>query len=809
MKIAFFDGILETHVMDSLQRSFEKLGHQVYSTGKFGHGFEFRVERSFAAEVQKVIEKLQDFKPDWIIVFRPASAPHPVLEALKNTGANLAVWLSDDPVLFQLSYGPIIDRYDVVMHCGNETVLKYYEDVFQRPTGVNIPFWTDHEAFPTVYGANPAETDALFLGNVHDTVRRRRYFSLAHMKNSVRIHGAIGVDYFNISGGYLDSDQEVVDAGSRARVAINIPQFFKDHQGLPTWFPGLDQLGYFEFPSRVIQYASMGLPIISINPDTSPVESMPEMAIAGSVQEADDLITEWMSENRFAGLSAAISERFDKNFSADARALAMLDLFSNDDWKSLDSKERTLWFTQFDGREVSQLSSQNSHSQPISHKSLKASGANMPVVSVLSKGNHADVQLKELGGKSSSDQRNRLIIAENLEKYLVDARKNPATVNISVLLREEKFDLSQKNILMLGRGLTTTASGAKYLRDLGIKTISVEPVPSVYEFISAVENQNHWGIFGDKNNEPYLSLPTLHPKSVNSSVKDITRVLLISDPEQIEESKAYLESMRQLTVSSGIAQEITVRDLESLSTEGLEELVAGSIAVLPIIKNSQGLIYPSLSEKLIQSSLLCTSYRKVGVLEEENHAQHLLKAFDGSEFLRKARRFFSSVKNEGNSYSSLRTSQAQEIILELLAWQPVVTQEADELDSHLAEDENEIVIGKNTALDKYLELDSLGNAALAFVLPQNSGGPLHLTFNVQNKISRSLTLAPGQTINVEFSALPPRNPGVTVSASSAEFRTAAYANIESTYVVKFSVQDPTRVIGVQVKNAPRISISPM
>ena len=351
MRIAIFDGILETHVGSSLERAFVRRGHQVLNTGKVGQGFEFPTANSDVSHLHHAVSRVLEHDPDWVIVMRPASLPPRLLSRLRSGGAGLAVWLSDDPVLFHLSYAPLLESYDLVLHCGTADVLQHYEDFFGRPTGVNFPFWTDHDAFPYVWGSEAPESSAVFLGNVHDHVRRKRYFALGAMKTNVRIHGNVGTDYLGLSGGYLDSDAEVVNAGARAQVAINIPQFFKDHRGLPTWFPGLDQLGFFEYPSRVVQYIAMGLPVVSVIPGKPRFDSLPEMRVVEDMQEADETIAELL-EGDLTTLSQASERRFAKHFSADARVLAFESLIEDDSWRSLDAVERNIWFTQFDGGSI-------------------------------------------------------------------------------------------------------------------------------------------------------------------------------------------------------------------------------------------------------------------------------------------------------------------------------------------------------------------------------------------------------------------------------------------------------------------------
>ncbi|SDS35327.1 hypothetical protein SAMN04489719_2126 [Agrococcus carbonis] len=351
MRIALFDGILETHLHSSLERALVRRGHEVFATGKIGHGFRFPHPVAERLNLERAVSETIAFAPEWVFVFRPASLPPHLLARLRDRGIKTVAWFSDDPVLFDLSYGPIVEQYDRVLHCGNEAVLGFYERFFGRPTGVNFPFWTDHEAFPRVWRSEAEESRAMFLGNVQDAVRRRRYFDLARFGDDIRIHGKTGSDYWKRAAGYLDSDAEVVVAGARTTWAINIPQFFKDHQGLETWFPGLDRLGFFEYPSRVVQYMAMGIPTVSIIPSAPAFETYPEMLVVEDVEAAIDVVRghSW-SEPELRELSDRVTRRFRRHFSADARAQALEAFLSDDDsWQDLDAAERARWFTRFDG----------------------------------------------------------------------------------------------------------------------------------------------------------------------------------------------------------------------------------------------------------------------------------------------------------------------------------------------------------------------------------------------------------------------------------------------------------------------------
>lgn len=345
MRIAIFDGILELHVHQSLARALRARGHEVLATGKVGHGFQFPDRGASLAHLERALDAIFEFEPEWMFVMRPASLPPQLLERVRKRGIQTVAWFSDDPVLFDLSYAPVLEQYDRVLHCGTAAVLAHYEQFFGRPTGVNFPFWTDHTAFPVVWGEEQAESRAMFLGNVHDLVRRRRYFDLAKFGDDIRIHGQLGTDYFDRSGGYLDSDAEVVAAGARTTFAINIPQWFRDHRGLETWFPGLDELGFFEYPSRVIQTMAMGVPTISIIPPGHRFETFPEMLVATSVDEAVAMVRDpsW-SDDALAQLSKQTAARFDRHFSADARVVALERFLIDDSWRSLPLLDRARWF---------------------------------------------------------------------------------------------------------------------------------------------------------------------------------------------------------------------------------------------------------------------------------------------------------------------------------------------------------------------------------------------------------------------------------------------------------------------------------
>ena len=88
MRVALFDAILESHVTESLARAFRAAGHEVLSTGRLHHGHRFRTDDALARTLEPHLAAVRDFRPDWVIVFRPATAPWPVLRPSTNNSSS-------------------------------------------------------------------------------------------------------------------------------------------------------------------------------------------------------------------------------------------------------------------------------------------------------------------------------------------------------------------------------------------------------------------------------------------------------------------------------------------------------------------------------------------------------------------------------------------------------------------------------------------------------------------------------------------------------------------------------------------------
>ena len=346
MRIVLFDEILEQHTVRSLKRALEARGHEVRATGKIWAGHRFPVKPDDLERIWREVRALVDLKPDAVFVFRAATLIPEMTELLKQAGILTAVWFPDDPVLYQICYRAIADAYDMLLHCGPDDVLAFYQNKHGR-SGVNFPFWTDAEEFPCAYRFGGATSDLVFLGNCNDNVRGGRYDLIGSLPLRTRIYGRVAKDPYGICGGYLEGTQETAKALGRGRFGLNIPQFFNTYRGSDYDFPELAAFSHFEFPSRVIQYAAAGLPIVSIEPRGAP-STFPEIVAAKDRRELIHRIEELLNdEERLDRLARATHTRFRRSFSAAARAAFLESLLTEPErWAQANLKDRARAFAE-------------------------------------------------------------------------------------------------------------------------------------------------------------------------------------------------------------------------------------------------------------------------------------------------------------------------------------------------------------------------------------------------------------------------------------------------------------------------------
>lgn len=350
MKFILFDSILERHLAESLKRALEYLGHEVVFTDLILHGHSMISSQKDIDFMWGKVKEYCSEPADMFISFRPMNLLPEMVEFIGKR-MKTAIWLSDDPVLYKTCYGKVVNSYDILLHCGYADVMKFYEKN-GHPKGFNFPFWTDHISFPIVYNPIKTEYEIAFLGNMNGQVRRKRYMELASLPYSKKVFGLLDSDPLGIHGGFIREaylhTERVSEVLSKAKIGISIPQFFSEYNGLDYDFPELSSLGYFQFPSRVIQYAASGLPIAAIG-DERMKEAFPEIFVGSSIEDIKPYIKKISDNYEFAiDESKKILQRFQKNYSALSRAMMLIDLCKNT--KSLmkkDVKQRSLLFLKY------------------------------------------------------------------------------------------------------------------------------------------------------------------------------------------------------------------------------------------------------------------------------------------------------------------------------------------------------------------------------------------------------------------------------------------------------------------------------
>ncbi len=350
MKIILFDTILERHLAESLQRALRYLGHEVDFTDLILHGHSMIEKEKDLEFMWQKVKEVEEKGYDLFISFRPMNL---TVEMVSYLGSSMktAIWLSDDPVLYKNCYKHVVDAYDIVLHCGYTEVLKFYEDA-GHVKGFNFPFWTDHISFPVVFNKHVPEMDLVFLGNMNGQVRRKRYLEFGALPFVKKVYGLVDSDPYGIHGGFLKEaylhTNLVSDVLARAKVGVSIPQFFKEYNGLDYDFPELAGLGYFQFPSRIIQYAASGLPIAAVG-DSRMQEVYPAIHVQQSIEELTPYLSKVANNRDFAMKeSAKIISHFQQYFSALSRAEMLISLCNNlKELQKLTTDERAKLFLDY------------------------------------------------------------------------------------------------------------------------------------------------------------------------------------------------------------------------------------------------------------------------------------------------------------------------------------------------------------------------------------------------------------------------------------------------------------------------------
>lgn len=318
MHIYLFDQILETHVCTSLEQSLLKLGHQITSTGTVWSGHKFPVNPADISKLHEAVDQAIASKPDVLFNFRASSLLPQHIARLRAAGIRTMVWQPDDPVLYGICYSHIMDHYDDVFLCAGHRVVDFYLSSGHKPA-INLPFWVDTERY--AYGYEQEKMGfAVFLGNGSGKAREGRYEALCALTDNISLYGRFQNDPRAKVRGRLSVDG-IISTIPKYRIAVSVAQTFSTYAQTEYDFPGLDKLGQFFLPSRVIQYAALGMPIITIQPsDYDPMHYPPGLH-ARDFDEAKLMLAKVTeSPERLNLLSTAARQYAVRNLSADSRA---------------------------------------------------------------------------------------------------------------------------------------------------------------------------------------------------------------------------------------------------------------------------------------------------------------------------------------------------------------------------------------------------------------------------------------------------------------------------------------------------------
>lgn len=329
MKIALFGQVNEVHVCDALGSSLSTLGHEVVSTGAVWHGHRLARAGSDIARIDRAVDTVLASKCEALFNFRASALDVRQLQRLRDAGVTTAVWLPDDPVLYDTTYRHVVDSYDFVLHCGARAVLEFYDRQGHR-AGVNFPFWLDPSRWPHLWDPSRARHDLVFLGNLHGPAKRSRYELLVPGARRTNIYGICPQDRMGMHRGELHGRDAMLAVLPLYRAGLNIPQTFADYAGSAYDFAGLAGLGRFDLPSRIVQYAALGLPVISLGGEVA-TESFPH-ALAATDMHGVLRLVDGLRDDPAAAIALSRSARQDveSNFSGLSRARYLMALLSGD-----------------------------------------------------------------------------------------------------------------------------------------------------------------------------------------------------------------------------------------------------------------------------------------------------------------------------------------------------------------------------------------------------------------------------------------------------------------------------------------------
>ena len=328
MRIAFLGSLFEKHVVYGLSRALRRRGHQVFELEQTWSGPSFPQSAQEHQLLHLSLEELFAFKPEVVFCFRLTCLTEEVLKRLRQRKILLVAWFSDDPVLYRNVYCKVVGRVDIVLNCGNSRVMEFYAHE-GLANNVNFPFWTDQDFFPYCYPTTEKLWDGVFLGNAHNRFKRNRLRVLSQIPGNLVAFGRSSQEYNHLYHGSLDSPLQIATTISKSRVAFSIPQYFSDYADSEHDFPELATMESFVLPSRVVQYASVGIPVISTR--AFELEKFfPEVLICENDAELlDNFDTLRNDADRREEISKKINNRFNREYTSQARADYLIWLIKN------------------------------------------------------------------------------------------------------------------------------------------------------------------------------------------------------------------------------------------------------------------------------------------------------------------------------------------------------------------------------------------------------------------------------------------------------------------------------------------------
>jgi hypothetical protein len=312
-------------------------------------GWQFPEEQADRKGIADIVDNVIASGPDIALVLRAATLLPEEIWRLRAQGIFTIAWFPDDPVLYEVQTSLIASHYDLTLHATTAAVLTLYEsDLGVR--GLAFPFWTDNVAFPRLYNPDKSEVDLVFIGNTHTRVKQWRYHWIAELPLSTEIHGLVKEDPNGIHRGSAISDKDLARAAARGRLGLSLSQRFSDYSGDRFHFPALDALGEYVLPSRIVQLAAVGVPIVSLTHFRETVQSInrifPPVITFASKEELVRLAKQMRTTpSRLSEISQSTHSWFQCHFTAEARVrfleVVLADL---DKWTALPAKARATAF---------------------------------------------------------------------------------------------------------------------------------------------------------------------------------------------------------------------------------------------------------------------------------------------------------------------------------------------------------------------------------------------------------------------------------------------------------------------------------